>query len=397
MALPVKLLVTYLTFLVIGGGAGLLGSRYIKTVSAGNLGSSPVLPVVSQQPFSPTKDRLSIENLNFISKVVEKVGPAVVRIDSSRKVSQQVPEEFSKPSSQPFFGNKLPVPEQRVEHGTGSGFIFSPDGRLMTNAHVVTGVDTVKVTLKDGRVLDGKVVGVDPLTDVAVVKIDATHLPVVALGKSDNLLPGQWAIAIGNPLGLDNAVTRGIVSAIGRSSSQIGIGDRRVSFIQTDAAINPGNSGGPLLNARGEVIGINTAILAGAKGLGFAIPIQTAERIANQLIATGKVEHPYLGIQMVKLTPELKEEINKHSEVGFKVTPDNGVLIARVVNNSPAAQNGLRSGDVIQKVDSKTVESPSDVQQQVEANEVGKILQVEVNRNGQNQTIQVRSGAYPVQ
>jgi len=395
MSLSVKQLITYLSLLAIGGGAGLAGTRYLKVEnqSTAQIQAVPValkaLPI-AQGNTNPQAD------INFIAEAVEKVGPAVVRIDSARKVSQEAPEDFNNPLFRRFFGNEIPVPEERVERGTGSGFILSSDGRLMTNAHVVSGADTVKVTLKDGRILQGKVLGVDPVTDIAVVKIEATSLPIVTLGNSEKLIPGEWAIAIGNPLGLDNTVTAGIISAIGRSSSQVGIPDKRVSFIQTDAAINPGNSGGPLLNARGEVIGINTAIRAGAQGLGFAIPIETAERIANQIVKKGRAEHPYLGIQMVTLTPELKAEIGKSRDIPFKVQQDQGVLILRVVASSPAAKAGLQPGDVIQKLDGKAVENPTDVQQRVEANEVGKVMPVEVNRNGQTQIIQVQLGAYPV-
>lgn len=393
----VKQLATYVSLLVIGGGAGLLGSRYIKAQDTDTNGQSQAVPVALQQPFAPSKTSVSKDSLNFVAQAAEQVGPAVVRIDAARSVAQQVPEEFSDPLLRRFFGNQAPAPEERVERGTGSGFILSADGRLMTNAHVVGGSDTVKVTLKDGRTLTGKVLGADQVTDVAVVKIDATNLPSVKLGSSENLTPGDWAIAIGNPLGLDNTVTLGIVSATGRSSSQVGVPDKRVSFIQTDAAINPGNSGGPLLNAKGEVIGINTAIRAGAQGLGFAIPIETAERIANQLFTTGKVEHPYLGIQMLSLTSELKAEINKSQGLPFKITSNKGVLIAKVVNNSPAAKAGLRAGDVIQKIDGKLVESAADVQQRVEGSAINGVLQLEVNRNGQVQTIPVRPGAFPAQ
>ncbi len=214
---------------------------------------------------------------------------------------------------------------------------------------MVSGTDKVEVTLKDGRVFEGQVIGSDSVTDVAAVKIDAKKLPSVQLGRSDNLIPGQWAIAIGNPLGLDNTVTAGIISATGRSSSQVGVPDKRVSFIQTDAAINPGNSGGPLLNDRGEVIGINTAIRADAQGLGFAIPIETAKRVADQLFAKGKVEHPYLGVQMVDLTPALRKEINQDSDANLKVNQDEGVLIVRVFDSSPAAKAGIQQGTSFKK------------------------------------------------
>jgi Do/DeqQ family serine protease len=334
---------------------------------------------------------------NFVTQVVQRVGPAVVRIDSSRTVKTQIPDEFNDPFFQRFFGSQLPQQQNRVERGTGSGFIISADGRILTNAHVVDGADTVTVTLKDGRSFKGKVLGKDELTDVAVVKIQADNLPLVALGNSDKLQPGEWAIAIGNPLGLDNTVTTGIISATGRSSNQIGAPDKRVEYIQTDAAINPGNSGGPLLNYRGEVIAMNTAIIQGAQGLGFAIPINTAQRISSQLIATGKVEHPYLGIQMVGLTPQLKQTINSDPNSGLSVDEDKGVLVVKVVPNSPAAKAGIRAGDVIQKLGGQAVTDASSVQKVVENSQVGGDLPMELRRNGQNLNIAVRPGAFPSQ
>ena len=216
---------------------------------------------------------------NFIASTAERVGPAVVRINSARTVaSSGRPGIFNDPFFREFFGEQgIPEqPRERVERGTGSGFILDANGTILTNAHVVEGADEVTVTFKDGRELRGDVIGEDPLTDVAVIKVEATNLPVVSVGDSDALRPGEWAIAIGNPLGLDNTVTAGIISATGRTSAQIRVPDKRVQFIQTDAAINPGNSGGPLLNERGEVIGVNTAIIGNAQGLGFAIPINRA-------------------------------------------------------------------------------------------------------------------------
>jgi S1-C subfamily serine protease len=336
-------------------------------------------------------------NPNFIADAVERVGPAVVRIDSERTVTQ-MPDAFQNPLFRRFFGDQEQVPPQeRVEQGTGSGFILTTDGHIITNAHVVEGADTVTVTLKDGREFPGEVVGVDPVTDVAAIKIQASALPTVTLGSSENLIPGQWAIAIGNPLGLDNTVTAGIISATGRSSSQVGVPDRRVRFIQTDAAINPGNSGGPLLNDRGEVIGINTAIRANAQGLGFAIPIETAQRIAQQLFTNGRVEHPYLGIQMVDLTPNLKNKINQDAKLGFKVGLDSGVLIIEVMPNTPAARAGLKNGDVILKVNNTPVTTSSDVQERVEVSKIGDVLNLEINRNGKVEAVQVRPGTLPSQ
>ncbi|MEG4396541.1 HhoA/HhoB/HtrA family serine endopeptidase [Microcoleus sp. BROC3] len=399
MSLSFKQATLYLTLLSIGGGIGWLGNRYLQ--SSNNLETGSVVPVVRNQippyPSPPVQENQAVDrsNPNFIAEAAEKVGPAVVRIDASSKVGNQVPEAFKNPLFRRFFGDNLPQPEERVKRGTGSGFILTPDGRIVTNAHVVSGTDTVKVTLKDGREFEGKVQGVDPLTDVAVVKINAKELPQVALGRSDNIVPGQWAIAIGNPLGLDNTVTVGIISATGRSSSQVGIPDKRVRFIQTDAAINPGNSGGPLLNDQGEVIGINTAIRADAQGLGFAIPIETAKRVSDQLFAKGKAEHPYLGIQMVSLTAATKAELNKQLD-NNKITLDRGVAVTRVVENSPAQKADLRAGDVIQKVDGIAVDTPGDVQERVENTAVGKELEVEINRLGQVETIKVRPGAFPL-
>ncbi|MDA0674409.1 MAG: trypsin-like peptidase domain-containing protein, partial [Cyanobacteria bacterium] len=254
----------------------------------------------------PSGSAVAPTSSSFVANIVQQVGPAVVRIDASRTVTTQVPDIFRNPAFRQFFGTMPEGGQQRVEQGVGSGFIVSTDGRILTNAHVVDGADTVQVTLKDGRSFEGRVVGTDPVTDVAVIDIEAENLPTVALSDSDRLQPGEWAIAIGNPLGLDNTVTVGIVSATGRSSGQVGVADKRVDFIQTDAAINPGNSGGPLLNERGEVIGMNTAIIQDAQGIGFAIPINSVERIAEQLVATGRVDHPYLGIRMVSLNDQTK-------------------------------------------------------------------------------------------
>jgi len=401
MSLSLKQLTLYLTLLGLGSGAGVLGSRYLtaQPQAAAPEAVPIVLPSASSQP----SGRPLNSNLNFIAEAVERVGPAVVRIDSARQVaSKDIPEAFKNPFFKRFFGNEAQPteptePRERVERGTGSGFIISSDGKLITNAHVISGANSVKVTLKDGRTFDGKVVGVDSVTDVAVVKINASSLPTVQLGTAEKLIPGEWAIAIGNPLGLDNTVTVGIISALGRSSSQVGVPEKRVSFIQTDAAINPGNSGGPLLNARGEVIGINTAIRAGAQGLGFAIPVGTAQRIANQLFSKGKVEHPYLGIKMVALTPELKKDINQDNNAGFKVTKDVGVIIVNVAKNSPAQKAGMQPGDIIQKVGGKPIKTAGEVQEQVEASSIGGALEIEVLRQDRAQRLQVRPGAFPTQ
>ncbi len=337
---------------------------------------------------------------NFIATAVERVGPAVVRINSARTVSaSRRPAIFNDPFFREFFGD-MGVPDQptdRVERGTGSGFILNANGTILTNAHVVEGADEVTVTFKDGRELRGEVLGEDPLTDVAVIKVEASDLPVVSIGDSDALRPGEWAIAIGNPLGLDNTVTAGIISATGRTSAQIRVPDKRISFIQTDAAINPGNSGGPLLNERGEVIGINTAIIGNAQGLGFAIPINQARAIADQLVANGRVNHAYLGIQMRTLTPALKDEINADTQSGLRLQADQGVVILGIARNAPGAQSGLRLGDVILAMNGQAITEADQVQQVVEATVVGDAIAMTINRSGQTVELSVRPGNYPVE
>ncbi|MEA5619153.1 HhoA/HhoB/HtrA family serine endopeptidase [Cronbergia sp. UHCC 0137] len=398
MNLSWKQLLVYLVLVVIGSGAGLVGSRYLlpdnrefqelKNVTAALPPESVISPTANGAINSSGED-----NINFIAMAVEKVGPAVVRINATRKVSNQLADAWKNPVLRRFFGeNEQIVPPERIEQGTGSGFILSEKGELLTNAHVVADTDTVLVTLKDGRTFEGKVVGVDTVTDVAAVKIYANNLPTVKLGSSQNLIPGQWAIAIGNPLGLDNTVTIGIISATGRTSAQVGVPDKRVSFIQTDAAINPGNSGGPLLNAQGQVIGVNTAIRTDAQGLGFAIPIETAARVANQLFTKGRADHPFLGIEMTDLSPLQQQQINQDNNLNIPL--DVGVVIKRVLANSPAKEAGLLPGDVIQKINDKSVKIAAQVQKIVESSQVGEVLKIEVSRNGKTQTFLLKSGVY---
>ncbi|MEB3342919.1 HhoA/HhoB/HtrA family serine endopeptidase [Okeania sp.] len=396
---------TYLLVLM-GAGGALLGERLIfQTTSSGENSSQLTQSLVAQSPNKTDTNynsersswlpvRTPISNNNFIVDAVQKVGPAVVRINASRAVGQR--PNFGREMPEDFYGFEGPGSNSSpVEQGTGSGFIISADGNILTNAHVVEGSTTVEVVLKDGRRIEGRVLGTDSVTDVAVVKIDANNLPTVSLGDSSNLQPGEWAIAIGNPLGLDNSVTVGIISATGRSSNDVGVPDKRVGFIQTDAAINPGNSGGPLLNQNGEVIGINTAIIDGAQGLGFAIPINNAQQIAQQLIKVGRAEHAYLGIAMQTLTPELKEELNRNFNRNIQFSTDRGVLVMQVVPGSPADQGGLKPGDIIQKIDNQTISKSENVQQIVQSKTVGSLLELEVNRNGENFNFQVRTGNLP--
>ncbi|MBE9028348.1 trypsin-like peptidase domain-containing protein [filamentous cyanobacterium LEGE 11480] len=351
----------------------------------------PANPSVAEQRESPKPPAQTansstaapmVNNPNFIADAVERVGPSVVRINALKRVNGDV-DPFRQ-----FFGEGG-MPEEKVREGSGSGFILTSNGRVLTNAHVVEGADEVEVKLKDGRSFKGKVVGLDTVTDIAAIKIAANELPAVTIGNSDQLTPGNWAIAIGNPLGLDNTVTAGIISALGRSSREVGISDKRVSFIQTDAAINPGNSGGPLLNDRGEVIGVNTAIRANAQGLGFAIPMSTAQRIADQLFAQGKASHPFLGIQMLDLTPQLKQRLNENAELDFKVTQDQGVLVVLVGRNTPALTAGMKPGDILKKIEETEIKEAEDVRDRLDRAKVGEPVSVTVDRQGQTVVLKV--------
>jgi Do/DeqQ family serine protease len=388
---------TYLLLPLFGGAIALTGNYLLEknNLLPNNNTQTPVtIQTQAPQTTARTADTVNINPNNFVIDVVKKEGAAVVRIDSSRTVTSTNTNYLNDPFFQEFFGSQFSrTPEKRVQQGMGSGFITSSDGQILTNAHVVDGADKVTVTLKDGRILEGKVLGTDSVTDVAVVKIDAKDLPTVKLGDSNKVQTGEWAIAIGNPLGLDNSVTTGIISATARNSSQIGISDKRVDFIQTDAAINPGNSGGPLLNAKGEVIGINTAIIQNAQGLGFAIPIDKALDISQQIIANGKAEHPFLGIQMASLTDELKQRIQENSN--WNITTDKGVLIVKVVRNTPAAKAGLKPGDVIRSFNGEAVEKSERIQQLVENTKVGDSISLDIIREGKEQKIDVKVGTIP--
>ena len=253
------------------------------------------------------------------------------------------------------------------------------------------------MTLSDKRQYQATLIGSDPSTDIALLKIDEFDLPFMLFGNSDSVRVGEWVLAVGNPFNLESTVTAGIVSAKGRNINILGGVTSIESFIQTDAAINPGNSGGPLLNEQGEVIGINTAIIDGAQGLGFAVPINTAKRIGDQLISTGKVEHPYLGIQMATLTPDLKKKLNEDPNSPVSVQEDQGILVLKVLEDSPAAKAGIRAGDVIQKIGSDSVTDADAVQRTVESSKIGEDLPIELRRNGQTLTIAVKPGVLPAQ
>ena len=313
-----------------------------------------------------------ISNISFITKAVKKTGSSVVTIDTQRFVKNQ---QFSRdsrifldPYFERFFGLQLPLENQpRLEQSQGSGFIFG-DGLVMTNAHVVNGSEKLIVGLSNGAKYKGKLIGQDLLTDLAVIELEGKGpWPKAKLGDSTKIEVGDWAIAVGNPFGLENTVTLGIISNLNRNVSQLGIYDKKFELIQTDAAINPGNSGGPLLNSEGEVIGINTLIRSGpGAGLSFAIPINKAKNIASQLIKNGKVIHPMIGVNLID---ENYFDTNKRS-----------VKVGYVVPNSPAARSGILINDIILKVDKKVINNSSDVINAISNSGINKLINITLKR-----------------
>jgi S1-C subfamily serine protease len=331
----------------------------------------------------------------FVAEAVSRVAPAVVRIDTERRVVVAgVDPAFEDPFLRDLFGD---LPGSRRESGQGSGVIIDRDGLVLTNAHVVDQADRVQVTLADGRQLDGTVAGVDPVTDLAVVRLPTTQgLQAAPLGDSEDLLPGDWAIALGNPYGLDSTVTLGIVSSLHRNISTLGFTDKRLELIQTDAAINPGNSGGPLINAAGEVIGLNTLVRAGpGAGLGFAIPINLARGVARPLASGATVVHPYLGLQLVPLTARRAREHNQDPNALLPLPERDGALVQQVLDRSPAASAGLRRGDLVVAAGDRSVHTPADLLSIVEASRIGEPLPLQVIRGSETLDLAIRPEILP--
>ena len=320
----------------------------------------------------------------FVAKAVARVAPSVVRIDTERQVfSPGLGSGLDDPLLRELFGD---LPSSHRENGQGSGVVIEAEGLVLTNAHVVEGADRVQVSLADGRQLDGAVVGSDPVTDLAVVRLEdaPAGLKAAPLGDSDALEPGDWAIALGNPYGLDSTVTLGIVSSLHRNISSLGFTDKRLELIQTDAAINPGNSGGPLINDAGEVIGLNTLVRAGpGAGLGFAIPINLANGVATRLASGKGVVHPYLGLQLVPLTVRRAREHNADPNALVQLPEHDGALVQQVLEDSPAVKAGLRRGDLVVRAGDRVVQAPGDLLAVVEGSSLNQPLNLEVLR-GEN-------------
>jgi serine protease Do len=368
---------------VIGGAVGAVAVNHNNAVAAAEASVAPA-PAAAAANLAPAAVNPAVALPDF-TQIVSRNGPAVVniRVTGTTKVSQrQMPQFGGGDEDDPFFEffRRFQPPQQprggrgEVVHGAGSGFIVSPDGVILTNAHVVRDADEVTVKLQDRREYRAKVLGSDPKTDVAVLKIDAKNLPTVPIGNTRNLKVGEWVLAIGEPYGLESTVTAGVVSAKGRNIDQNG-----VQFIQTDVAVNPGNSGGPLFNTRGEVVGINSQIYSqtgGYQGLSFAIPIDVAVRIKDEILTTGKVQHAKLGVTM--------QDVNQGFADSFKLASPDGALVANVERGSAADRAGLKPGDVIRKINGQPVVESGDLSAVVSIAKPGDKVNLDVWRNGKD-------------
>ncbi|MGA7292703.1 MAG: DegQ family serine endoprotease [Terriglobales bacterium] len=371
--------------ILLGGAA--LGVGLTSWAGHPVFGASHGIPLyISQASGSETAPA---PNASGFAPILKPALPTVVSITSSRMVKTPQMPFFNDPFFQQFFGRQLQsAPQQQREWGLGSGVIISPDGYILTNNHVVEKASDIKVTLADKRQFPGKVIGTDPQTDIAVVKIAATGLPTITLGDSSKLQVGDYAFAIGNPFGVGETATMGIISATGRNGLSI---EDYEDFIQTDAAINPGNSGGALLNARGELIGINTAILSGQsggnEGIGFAIPINMAKYVMDQILKHGKVVRGYIGVGIQEVTPDLAK--------AFNVPAEKGALVGNVDPGSSGAKAGLQRGDVIEELNGEPVTGPNDLRLKIGTMTPGTTIHLKVDHNGESRDVTLTLGEAP--
>jgi Do/DeqQ family serine protease len=320
------------------------------------------------------------------SDAVRKAVPAVVSIFTSKEVKRPRNPFMNDPLFRHFFGERFEDEAQRA-FGLGSGVIINSKGYILTNQHVVEAADEIEVALSDGKKLAAKVVGSDPETDLAVLHVQAQDLPAITLGQAENLRVGDVVLAIGNPLGVGQTVTMGIISALHRTGLRINTFE---NFIQTDAAINQGNSGGALIDASGNLVGINTAILSqsgGSIGIGFAIPVSTAKQVMDQLIATGAVTRGWVGVELQEITPDLAES--------FKLGTTAGVLVAGVQRGSPADRAGIKPGDIIMLVDGKPAKDPDSMRNLIVALTPGTVATLKLKRGQSDIELQVKAGKRP--
>jgi serine protease Do len=373
----------------IGGAVGALAVNHNNAMAGAPAlaATTATAPATAPAPSGVIQPVPAGVTLPDFTSIVSRMGPAVVnvRVVGSTKTSlQRAPRGMDE--DDPFFeffrrfqGPQNPRGQRDTPvFGAGSGFIISPDGVILTNAHVVRDAKEVTVKLQDRREFRARVMGSDPKTDVAVLKIDANHLPVVPIGDSKDLKVGEWVLAIGSPFGLESSVTAGVVSAKGRSLPD----DSNVPFIQTDVAVNPGNSGGPLFNTKGEVVGINSQIYSqtgGYQGLSFAIPIDVAQRIKDQIVTTGKVQHAKLGVTI--------QEVNQAFADSFHLASPEGALVSNVEKGGPADKAGLKAGDVIRKVNGQPIVASGDLPAMISIARPGEKVSLEIWRDGKTVNI----------
>lgn len=373
-------------------GSAAVAAFGIGLLLAGVLGIFPHAQAQEQPP--QNLSGIAAGDSPFV-KIADEVIPAVVNIGTTRKVKVSGVFPFDDPIFRRFFGDEMPdAPREQTRQSLGSGVIFRQDGYIITNNHVVEGADDITVTMHDGRTFAGKqvkLIGRDPQTDIAVIKIQVSEeLPVARLGNSDSIRVGDWAVAIGNPYGLEGTLTVGVISAKGRTNLPLPSQQRYQNFIQTDAAINPGNSGGPLCSIKGDVIGINSAITSpygGNVGVGFAVPVNMAKSVATQLIDKGKVERGYLGI--------LPQEITSDMRKGLGLKEKGGVLVGNVVQGTPAEKSGIRDGDVILALNGKEVATVEEFRERVAAMSPGTTVDFKVWRNGSTMSVKAKLISYP--
>ena len=363
--------------------------------AVGAQSSSAAKPAVAVKRDAEPVNRGTLEAASF-SSVVKRVSPSVVKITTEKKAkrvaanAQQLPPGFDHPMFRQFFGGRMPEMQQPAQSGLGSGVIISADGYVATNNHVIDGADTVTVFLNDGREFTAKVIGRDPQTDIAVIKVDAKDLPAVTFADTAKLEVGDRVLAIGNPFGIGETVTTGIVSAKGRNIGLLAEVEGFEDFIQTDAAINPGNSGGALVDVDGRLIGINTAILSrngGFQGVGLAVPANMVSHVAESLVKTGKVQRSYLGVGPQNITPALMES--------FGLKSNKGVLVASVETGSPAAKAGLKEGDVITTLNGQPLTDANTLRLQVSAFAPDTEITLDILRNGKAREITATTSERP--
>lgn len=333
-------------------------------------------------------DTNDIYTNNPIARIAEQSSPAVVNIDTESMVTQTAHPFADDPIFKEFFGEDLRRFNKAVPmKGKGSGFIVTKDGYILTNNHVVEGAEKITVTLLDGRQLKAELIGNDPTFDLAVIKVSSKELPVLPMGDSDKSMVGEWVVAIGNPHGFENSVTAGVISGKNRTLQAPGVNFQ--GFLQTDAAINPGNSGGPLINLRGEVVGINTAIVPYAQGMGFAVPINMAKQVMDDLIKNGEVKHGWLGVAVQGVTPGFAE--------AYSIPVKEGAVITQVVPDSPADKAALQPGDVIVAIDDSPVKSHQDVVMLVRKHLEGDLIKISFYRDQKKNTVSFKLGAAPAE